>query len=101
MAAAGRKSSVSRSKKSAAPPPPVFTTWRALYDQLLNDLASKAFRTMQSYTVNTGGIGGGRTVTYRGLAELLKFMEYAKEQAEIEEGMSYAGRTYAGNGGRG
>ena len=78
-----------------------FTSWRALHRQLLDDLASKSYRTMQGYTVTAGGAGGGRTVTYRGLAELMKLLEYVKEQAALEDGTAYAGRTYAANGGRG
>ena len=78
-----------------------FTSWRVLHDQLLNDLASKSYRTMQSYTLQAGGAGGSRTVSYRSLAELLKLLEVVKAEMAIEEGTSYAGRTYASNGGRG
>ena len=72
-----------------------FTTWRDLHNQLLNDLASGAFRTMQSYAV------AGRTVTYRSLAELKNIIEWVKSEAEKEEGQNYYGRTFAKNGGRG
>ena len=72
-----------------------FTTWRDLVDQLKNDLANRAFRTMQSYSV------AGRQVSYRSLAELRSLLDWAEEEAEEEEGRVYAGRTYAVNRGRG
>ena len=73
----------------------VFTTWRDLVSQLKNDLAGRAFRTMQSYSV------AGRSVSYRGLRELLDLLKEAEEKADEEDGLIYAGRTYAANSGRG
>jgi hypothetical protein len=72
-----------------------FTTWRDLLEQLKGDLANRAFRTMQSYSV------AGRTVTYRSLAELKSLLEWVEQQADEEDGLVYAGRTYAVNRGRG
>ncbi|MDR2947169.1 MAG: hypothetical protein LBV79_10555 [Candidatus Adiutrix sp.] len=72
-----------------------FTTWRDLVEQLKCDLMSRAFRTMQSYSV------AGRQVSYRGVAELRALLEWAEERAAEEDGTGYVGRTYAVNGGRG
>lgn len=77
----------------------VFTSWRDLHNQLLNDLASGAFRTMQSYSVSGGG--NSRQVTYRSLKDLRELIDWAAEEAAIEEGRGYQGRAYAKNGGRG
>lgn len=73
----------------------VFTTWRDLVNQLKSDLANRAFRTMQSYSV------AGRTVSYRSLKDLKDLLTWAEEEADKEEGSMYPGRTYAANRGRG
>ncbi len=77
-----------------------FTTWRDLVNQLKSDLAGRAFRTMQSYSLTAGG-GGSRTVSYRSLKELKDLLTWAEEEADKDEGAMYAGRTYAANRGRG
>jgi hypothetical protein len=79
----------------------IFTTWSDLYNQLLNDLASPSFRTMQSYTVSAGGSAGTRQVTYRSLSELKALIDWVKAEAEEELLGPYHGRTLAANGGRG
>jgi hypothetical protein len=81
--------------------PEEFTTWADLLKQLYNDLASRSFRTMQSYSLASGGTAGSRTVTYRGLTELRELIEWVKAEALEEELGPYPGRTYAVNGGRG
>jgi len=70
-----------------------FTTWSALYDSMLDDLASGAWKT-KSYTI------GERTHTYRDFDDFKKMLEYARTQAANESG-SAAGRTYAKQGGGG
>jgi hypothetical protein len=76
-----------------------FTTWTELYEQLLNDLASRSFRTMQSYSMAAGGTAGSRTVTYRGLTELRQLMDWVKSEA-MKEQFGAVGRVYMTNGGR-
>jgi hypothetical protein len=78
-----------------------FTSWADLRDRLRDDLASAAFRTMQSYTINASGSGGARTVTYRSLAELKHWLVWVEQMADIETGQTYAPRTYPKNKGRG
>jgi hypothetical protein len=78
-----------------------FTTWRAFYWQIQDDLASGAYTRVQSYSVTSGGAGGSRSVSYRGLQETLSMLEYADMKAREEELGPYPGRTYAVNGGRG
>lgn len=72
-----------------------FTSWGDLYRQLLNDLASGAFRTRKSYSV------GGRTMEYRSFDEFQKLFALVKEQAEQEAAAAsgetaFAGRTCGG-----
>jgi hypothetical protein len=78
-----------------------FTSWKDLYRQLLNDLASPSFRTMQSYTVSSGGAGGSRQVSYRSLSELKSLIDWVKIEMDEEQLGPYHGRTFAVNGGRG
>lgn len=74
-----------------------FTTWAELKQQLLNDLADGAWRTISSYT-----LPGGRAVSYRSLDEFKKLLTMVEEEAAKEEGTPrYWGRTYARQGGRG
>ena len=79
----------------------VFTSWRAIRAQLLDDLASDSFRTMQSYAINSAGTGGARSVTYRSLAELKALIDWTDEEILKEEGPDYLARTYPRNMGRG
>ncbi|MDL2226556.1 hypothetical protein LJB86_02735 [Deltaproteobacteria bacterium OttesenSCG-928-M10] len=72
-----------------------FSTWRELANQLKNDLANPAFRTMQSYSV------AGRVVTYRSLKDLRDLLDWAEEEAAKEEGTAFPRCVYAKNGGRG
>ena len=70
--------------------------WRKLYEQMLSDLESGAWRRMSSYTV------GGRTVSYRSFDEFKKLIDWARTEADLEDGIRpYRRRTYAGQGGRG
>lgn len=70
--------------------------WRRLYEQLLADLENGAWRRMSSYTV------GGRTISYRNLDEFKKLIDWAKAEADKEDGIApFKRRTYAGQGGRG
>jgi hypothetical protein len=78
----------------------VFTTWADLRQQILNDLANGAFRRLQSYSVASGGTGGSRSVTYKGLAELRATLEWVEAQA-LEEKYGGVGRVSMANGGRG
>ena len=65
-----------------------FTTWSALYSQMLDDLASGSWRKMSGYSV------AGRSVSYRSFDEFKKLLDYVKSQADAEKG-SYQGRTLA------
>jgi hypothetical protein len=78
-----------------------FTTWGELYRQMLDDLANRAYRTMQSYTMAAGGAAGSRTVQYRGWADFRAQLEFVKNEAIKEELGPLSGRTNAVNGGRG
>ena len=73
-----------------------FTTWTALYNEMLNQLAVFASGKMQtaSYSI------AGRTLTYRNFDEFKAGLEYVKTMAETESGTA-AGRTYAKQGGGG
>lgn len=70
-----------------------FTTWTALYNSMLDDLASGAWKT-KSYTI------GDRTHTYREFDDFKQMLEYVGTQSKIESG-TVAGRTYAKQGGGG
>lgn len=70
-----------------------FTTWTALYQSALNDLASGSWK-VASYGIN------GRTMQYRTFAEFKEFLEYTKTMAGTESGTA-VGRTYAKQGGGG
>ncbi|MCF8043280.1 MAG: hypothetical protein K9K65_11610 [Desulfarculaceae bacterium] len=63
-----------------------FTTWTALHDQLLDDLASGQW-SVKSYTK------GNHSVTYRSLKEFKEYIEWVREQADAEAVTVY-GRTY-------
>jgi hypothetical protein len=78
-----------------------FTTWRELLDRLRDDLANPSFRTMQSYTINSAGTGGSRTIMYRSLKELRELIDWVEQQVVVEEGGARSFRSYAKNGGRG
>lgn len=70
--------------------------WRTIYEQMLEDMGSPTFRRMGSYTV------AGQTMTYRNLAEFRKILEWARQNAELEEGrVPYRARVPLANGGRG
>lgn len=74
-----------------------FTTWVDLKQDMKNDLASGAWRTMSGY-----GLPDGRSVQYRSFKEFQELLNYVETQADIEAGASsYYGRTRVGNGGRG
>ena len=76
----------------------VFTSWAALYQRMLDDMASGHWDRVQSYSVGTGGTS--RTVTYRTWADFQAQLEFVRTMA-AQEGGRYHGRTYAGSGGRG
>jgi hypothetical protein len=78
----------------------LFTTWADLLERLKDDLASRSFRTMQSYSVASGGSGGTRTVQYRGLSELRDLMKWVQAEAAEEANGPYPGRVCVANGGR-
>jgi len=63
-----------------------FTTWSALYTQMLDDMTSGSWRTA-SYSI------GGRTRTYKTFAEFKEALEYVKGMADIDGGDQVA-RTY-------
>jgi hypothetical protein len=64
-----------------------FTTWSALYQTMLNDMASGSWKTSEYALPN-------RSVKYRSWAEFRDALEYVKHQAEVETGDVVA-RTYA------
>jgi|GEM_PF-4391120 len=75
-------------------------SWCDLLHRLQTDLASGSFGAVQSYTISTAG--GTRSFSYRSKDELFALMERAMDECALEQGRRpYAGRTYAGNGGRG
>lgn len=73
-----------------------FTTWTALYNEMLNQLAVFASGKMQvaSYSVS------GRNLTYRTFEEFQKGLQFVKNMADSET-KTAVGRTYAKNGGGG
>jgi hypothetical protein len=70
-----------------------FTTWSALLQRLLDDLASGSTQ-VASYTT------GDRTVTYTTPAERLRLIEYVRTMAALVVSTARP-RTYGGQGGRG
>lgn len=77
-----------------------FTSWCDLKEQMLEDLASGAVGSMQSYSVSTAG--GSRSVTYRSYAEWKQVFDDVSAQCAAEGGsVPYTGRYRAGSGGRG
>jgi hypothetical protein len=79
-----------------------FTTWKALKQQILNDLVDPSFRKMGQYTINAAGTGGSRSVTYRSLEQLKSLLDWVEKEEAKEEGVPpYVGRAYAKNNGRG
>jgi hypothetical protein len=63
-----------------------FTTWTALYAEMLNDLQSKSWR-IKSYAI------GGRSISYNSFDEFRAALEYARVKA-AEEGGTHYPRTY-------
>lgn len=73
-----------------------FTSWAALREQLLDDLASGAWRTLASYSMS------GRTFTYRSLADFRELLAFVEAEMVKETGTpQFRRRTYARQGGRG
>ncbi len=73
----------------------IFISYRELLLQMQDDLASGAWRTLSSYSLN------GRSFTYRSFAEWQKIFEFVREEAAIETGRApYRGRMFAGQGAR-
>lgn len=70
--------------------------WRELYNKMIADMSSDAFRRFGSYTI------ANRTFTYRNLTEFRDHLKYVKEQADLEDRKPpYRARIYLRNGGRG
>lgn len=70
--------------------------WRELYNNMVADMQSPAFRRFGSYSV------AGRTFSYRSLDEFRRHLEWVKREAEKEEGTPpYRARVSMVNGGRG
>lgn len=67
--------------------PVAFTTYAALHQQLLDDLADGNYRSVKSYSVGT------RQVSYHSMSELLELIAWAKTMAGLESGAA-RGRTY-------
>lgn len=76
-----------------------FTSWAALHQQMLDDMASGNWSKVSSYSLSTAG--GNHNITYRSFAEFKSMLDYVGQQATQEAGTSsYYGRTCAGQGGR-
>lgn len=70
--------------------------WRSLYEQMLADFNSPAFRRFGSYTI------AGRSYTYRSIQDFLDLLKWVKTEAEKEEGLpGYTSRRLARNANRG
>lgn len=70
--------------------------WRELYNKMVDDMQSAAFRRFGSYSV------AGRSFSYRSLDEFRRHLDFVKREAEKEEGKpSYRARVPMANGGRG
>jgi len=63
-----------------------FTTWTALYNQMLDDMAGGSWRTA-SYSI------AGRTRTFTSFAEFKEVLEYVKNMADSDGGDAVP-RTY-------
>jgi hypothetical protein len=70
-----------------------FTTWTALYQDMLNKLASGSF-TVTEATLN------GKTIKYGTAKDIRDQLDYVRTMAAFEAGTA-APRTYAGQGGSG
>lgn len=68
-----------------------FTTWTALKQKMLNDLAAGS-TTLGEYDVD------GVRMKYRSHEEWMRLFEMVEQKAAAESGAA-AGRTYAKNGG--
>jgi len=70
-----------------------FTTWTALYNAMLDVLASG--------DTSVGSVtSGSKSITYKSHAEFLRMLSFVEGKAKEEEGTFYP-RTYGGQGGRG
>lgn len=70
--------------------------WRSLYEKMLADLESPAFRRFGSYSI------AGRSYSYRSLSEFRNLLAWVKDQADLEDGQApYVARHSLINGGRG
>jgi len=74
-----------------------FTTWTALKEQMLDDLASGK-TTMGEYEVSSGGTV--RRFNFRSYVDWMKIFQMVEQRAAAETG-SVVGRTFAKNGGGG
>lgn len=73
-----------------------FTSWAELHSQMLDDLASGAWRTLASYSL------GNRSFAYRSLKEFRELLDFIRDEAAKESGSPrYLRRTFARQGGRG
>lgn len=70
--------------------------WREVYEKMLEDLKSPAFRRFGSYSI------AGRSFSYRSIDEFKKLLDWVGQQADLEEGLvPYKARKSIINGGRG
>lgn len=67
-----------------------FTTWAALKEQLLNDIASGDWRTA-SYDVTNAG--GSHSLSYKSLKEVEEFYDFVERQAVKEAAAPASIRT--------
>ena len=78
----------------------VFTSWTALREQMIDDLACGNWRKVSGYSLSTAG--SSRSITYRSFSEFREILAWVTDQAAVESGVpAYHGRTYAADGGRG
>lgn len=70
-----------------------FTTWTALYNSMLDDLASGQWGYKSYQNAN------GSSVSYNNFEDFKKALEYVRSQVAVEDG-SVSTRVYASNGGR-
>jgi hypothetical protein len=71
-----------------------FTTWAALREQMLDDLASGAWRTLSGYSLS------GRTFNYRSLKDFRELLAFVEAEAAKESGVPrFRRRTFARMGG--
>lgn len=69
-----------------------FTTWAALHQKMLDDLAD-GHATVGEYAI------AGRVLKYRSAEDFTRLLSYVEAKADAESGQGY-GRTCAGQGGR-